>query len=258
MDVTPMPHYDATPGLLADRVILVTGAGAGIGRAVAKAAAAYGATVILHGRAVGRLESLYDEIGAVGGPTPAIFPLDLERAEGPDYDRLSGAIEEQWGRLDGLVLNAGLLGSRSPIEHHDVGEWQRVLHVNLTAPFILCRCLLPLLLESADASVVFTSSGVGRRGKAYWGAYAVSKFGIEGLNQVLADELAGKPGIRVNAINPGATRTAMRAKAFPGEDPDTLPTPEDVAKTALPLCLPSCTSNGSVYTYANGKLTKNP
>ena len=238
MDVTPMPHYDAPPGLLADRVILVTGAGAGIGRAVAKAAAGHGATVILHGRAVGRLESLYDEIGAAGGATPAIFPLDLERAAGPDYDRLSGAIEEQWGRLDGLVLNAGVLGSRAPIEHHDVGEWQRVLHVNLTAPFILCRCLLPLLLASTDASVVFTSSGVGRCGKAYWGAYAVSKFGIEGLNQVLADELENKPNIRVNAINPGPTRTAMRAAAYPAEDPGRLKTPEDILGVYLYLLGP--------------------
>jgi NAD(P)-dependent dehydrogenase (short-subunit alcohol dehydrogenase family) len=117
------------------------------------------------------------------------------------------------------VQNAGMLGGRTPIEHHDVGDWQRVLHVNLTAPFILCRCLLPLLLKSRDASVVFTSSGVGRRGKAYWGAYAVSKFGIEGLNQVLADELENKPNIRVNAVNPGATRTAMRAAAYPARIP---------------------------------------
>jgi NAD(P)-dependent dehydrogenase (short-subunit alcohol dehydrogenase family) len=238
MDVEKLTHYDARPGLLADRVILVTGAGAGIGRALAKRSASLGATVILHGRTVSRLESVYDEIRAEGGPEPAIFPLNLERATGEDYDRLSGAIEAQWGRLDGLVHNAGVLGGRTPIEHHDVADWQRVLHVNLTAPFILCRCLLPLLFQSADASVVFTSSGVGRRGKAYWGAYAVSKFGVEGLSQVLADELANKPNIRVNVINPGATRTAMRAAAYPAEDPERLKTPEEILGAYLYLLGP--------------------
>lgn len=238
MNVTQMTQYAPASGCLAERVILVTGAGAGIGRALAKSAAGFGATVILLGRTVRRLESVYDEICASGGPTPALFPLNLERAAGEDYDRLTGAIETQWGRLDGLVQNAGLLGGRAPIQHHDVGEWQRVLHVNLTAPFILCRCLLPLLLKSADASIVFTSSGVGRRGKAYWGAYAASKFGIEGLNQVLADELENKPGIRVNAVNPGPTRTAMRAAAYPAEDPAQLKTPEEVLGAYLYLLGP--------------------
>ena len=238
MDAQKFTEYTAPEGLLRDRVILVTGAGSGIGRALAKAAAGLGATVILHGRSVRKLEALYDEIGTAGCPEPAIFPLDLARARGEDYDRLSGAIEEQWGRLDGLVQNAGILGSRTPIEHHDVAEWQRVLHVNLTAPFILCRCLLPLMYKSDDASVIFTSSGVGRRGKAYWGAYAVSKFGIEGLNQVLADELENKPGIRVNAVNPGPTRTAMRAAAYPAEDPMRLKTPEEILGVYLYLLGP--------------------
>jgi NAD(P)-dependent dehydrogenase (short-subunit alcohol dehydrogenase family) len=238
MNVEKMAHYEAAPGLLQDRVILITGAGAGIGRALAKSAAGLGATVILLGRTVRRLEAVYDEICAAGGPTPSIFPLNLERAAGEDYDRLSAAIEEQWGHLDGLVQNAGVLGGRTPIAHHDVGDWQRVLHVNLTAPFILCRCLLPVLLKSEDASVVFTSSGVGRRGKAYWGAYAVSKFGIEGLSQVLADELENKPNIRVNAINPGPTRTAMRAAAYPAEDPERLKTPEEILGPYLYLLGP--------------------
>lgn len=238
MDTQKFTQYTAPEGLLRDRVILVTGAGSGIGRALAKAAAGLGATVILHGRSVRKLEAVYDEIRSAGHPEPAIFPLDLARAGGEDYDRLSGAIEEQWGRLDGLVQNAGILGSRTPIEHHDVAEWQRVLHVNLTAPFILCRCLLPLMFKSDDASVIFTSSGVGRRGKAYWGAYAVSKFGVEGLNQVLADELENKPGIRVNAVNPGPTRTPMRAAAYPAEDPMRLKTPEEILGVYLYLLGP--------------------
>jgi NAD(P)-dependent dehydrogenase (short-subunit alcohol dehydrogenase family) len=247
MDAQKFTQYTAPADLLRDRVIMVTGAGSGIGRALARAAAGLGATVILHGRSVRKLEALYDEIRSAGHPEPAIFPLDLARAKGEDYDRLSGAIEEQWGRLDGLVQNAGILGSRTPIEHHDVAEWQRVLHVNLTAPFILCRCLLPLMLKSDDASVIFTSSGVGRRGKAYWGAYAVSKFGIEGLNQVLADELENKPGIRVNAVNPGPTRTSMRAAAYPAEDPMQLKTPEEILGVYLYLLGPESrgTSGGS-------------
>jgi NAD(P)-dependent dehydrogenase (short-subunit alcohol dehydrogenase family) len=238
MTVDRMTEYHPRQGLLRDRVILVTGAGAGIGRALALASAALGATVILHGRTVSRLEAVYDEICHAGGPEPAIFPLDLERATGEDYDRLSAAIESQWGSLDGLVHNASILGSRSPIQHHDVAEWQRVLHVNLTAPFILCRCLLPLVLKSTDGSIVFASSGVGRRGAAYWGAYAVSKFGIEGLTQVLADELENKPHVRVNAVNPGPTRTAMRAAAYPAEDPDKLKRPEEVLGAYLYLLGP--------------------
>lgn len=248
MNIERMTSYAPAPGLLEGRVILVTGASAGIGRALALRAAQLGATVILHGRRLKALEAVYDEIVAAGHPEPALFPLDLERASGEDYDRLSGAIETQWGRLDGLVHNAGILGSRTPIAHHDVAEWQRVLHVNLTAPFILCRCLLPLLLASSDASVVFTSSGVGRQGKAYWGAYAVSKFGVEGLAQVLADELENKPQIRINAVNPGATRTAMRAAAYPAEDPEKLKTAEEILGVYLYLLGPeSCGVTGRSF-----------
>jgi len=223
------PWHDYRPAAdeLAGRVILVTGATAGIGRAVARALAEHGATVLLHGRSAPKLEALYQEIKAIG-PEPAVADLDLERAQGPQYQALTDEIEKRYGRLDGLLHNASLLGNLSPIEHYDIGLWQRVLLVNLTAPFILTRCLLPLLRHSADASVLFTTSGVGNRGRAFWGAYGVSKFGTEGLAQVLAEELENTP-IRVNSINPGATRTRMRAQAYPAENPDTLKAPDALA-----------------------------
>ena len=220
----PWRDYRPAPNVLAGRVILVTGATAGIGRAVAHDLVKHGATVVLHGRNEKLLDELYRELAALG-PEPSVAQLDLELAQGPEYQALTAALETRYGRLDGLLHNAGMLGNLSPIEHYDIALWQRVLHVNLTAPFILTRCLLPLLRRSADASVLFTTSGVGSAGRAYWGAYSVSKFGTEGLAQVLADELEGT-AIRVNAINPGSTRTRMRARAFPAENPATLPPPE--------------------------------
>ena len=229
--------YRPAADALAGRVILVTGATAGIGRAVARALAAHGATVLLHGRNAKKLEELYQELARVG-PEPAVAELDLERAQGPQYQALTDEIDTRYGRLDGLLHNAGMLGDRSPIEHYDFGLWQRVLHVNLTAPFVLTRCLLPLLRKSADASVLFTTSGVGSRGRAFWGAYAVAKFGTEGLAQVLAEELENTP-IRVNCINPGATRTRMRAQAYPAENPETLPAPDALVAPYLYLLGPA-------------------
>jgi NAD(P)-dependent dehydrogenase (short-subunit alcohol dehydrogenase family) len=236
MSTVPWRTYRPSPEAFAGRVVLVTGATAGIGRAVATALARHGATVLLHGRNEKALQALYDELRALG-PEPAVALLDLERAQGPDYQTLTTAIESRYGRLDGLLHNAAILGDRSPIEHYDIGLWQRVVHVNLTAPFILTRCLLPLLRKSRDASMLFTTSSVGHVGRAYWGAYAVSKFGVEGLAQVLADELENT-SIRVNAINPGRTRTRMRARAYPAEDPATLPAPESVTLPYLYLLGP--------------------
>ena len=170
--------YRATPEDFNARVIMVTGATSGIGRAVATELVKSGATVILHGRNEKLLEALYQELKPLG-PEPSVAQIDLERAQGPQYQELIEQIEERYGRLDGLLHNAAILGDKSPIEHYDIGLWQRVLLVNLTAPFILTRCLLPLLRNSADASIVFTTSSVGRRGRAYWGAYSVAKFGVE-------------------------------------------------------------------------------
>jgi NAD(P)-dependent dehydrogenase (short-subunit alcohol dehydrogenase family) len=233
----PWLGYAPARDALAGRVILVTGATSGIGRAVARDLAAHGATVLAHGRNGRLLEELYQELRTLG-PEPAVAQLDLERAQGPDYQALVTEIETRYGRLDGLLLNAGILGDRSPIEHYDIGVWQRVLHVNLTAPFVLTRCLLPLLRQSGDGSVLFTTSGVGSTGRAYWGAYAVSKFGTEGLAEVLGDELENTQ-VRVNALNPGATRTRMRSRAYPAEDPATLPPPESLTLPYLFLLGPA-------------------
>lgn len=237
MSIDPK-HYRLAPGSLSDRIILVTGAGDGIGKALSLALAEAGATVGLLGRTQRKLEVTYDDIVKGGGPTPALLPFNLEIATAEAYDALFTALDGEFGRLDGLAHLAGILGTRSPIEHFDVPTWCKVLHVNLTAPFILTKTLMPLLRRSRHASVVFTSSGVGRRGRAYWGAYAASKFGVEGLSQVLADELRDTTAIRSNCVNPGAVRTYMRLQAYPAEDRSILPEPREVLGPFLYLLGP--------------------
>lgn len=223
-----MFDYQAPANCLAQRNIVVTGANAGIGRTAALTYAALGATVILVGRNVQQLESVYDEIETHGYPMPAIYPLDLLSATAEDYDAMATTLLTEFGHLDGLLHNASILGDRTPISHYEPHTWQQVMQVNVNATFMMTQALLPLLEKSADAAIIFTSSSVGYQGKAYWGAYSVSKFATEGLTQILAAELENISHIRVNVINPGATRTNMRAKAYPGEDPATVPTPEDI------------------------------
>jgi NAD(P)-dependent dehydrogenase (short-subunit alcohol dehydrogenase family) len=235
-------NYQPVPDLLKGRVILITGASDGIGRAVAESFADHQATVVLLGRTVKKLEAVYDAIMAAGGPEPAIYPLDMEGANETDYHDLADTIRKEYGRLDGLLHNAGILGVLSPIEHFDVEVWQRVMHINVNAAFVLTKACLPLLYESDDASLVLTSSGVGRKGRAYWGAYAASKFATEGLMQILADEMESRETVRVNSINPGATRTNMRLAAYPAEDRSTLPEPKDIVGAYLYLFGPD--SNG--------------
>ena len=219
--------YTPRADLLAGRVVMVTGAGDGIGRAAALAYAEHGADVVLLGRTERKLEAVFDLIEASTETRPVVVPADLEHASQDAATILYHAIRREYGRLDGILHNAGLLGPRTSIAEYPVADWLEVMHVNVNAAFVVTRALMPLLEESDDASVVFTSSGVGRRGRAGWGAYAVSKFALEGLVEVLADETADTGRIRVNSLNPGATRTAMRAAAYPDEDPETLPPPED-------------------------------
>jgi NAD(P)-dependent dehydrogenase (short-subunit alcohol dehydrogenase family) len=238
MKAEKLADYEARSDLLKDRVILVTGAGSGIGASLARRSAELGATVVLLGRTTAKLESVYDQIVAGNGPQPGIFVMDLEQSGADQCDQLLEALDKTYGRLDGLVHNAGILGDRSPIEHFDVQTWQRVLHINVTAAFILTRTLFPLLRRSEDASVIFTSSGVGRIGKAFWGAYAVSKFATEGMMQVLADELGENLAIRSNAVNPGPTRTPLRRQAYPAENPDELAMADDILAPYLYLLGP--------------------
>jgi len=230
--------YKYAGDILKNRIVLVTGASDGIGEALAVHIAGLGAQVVLHGRNTKKLESVYDRITNLqDAPRPSIAVLDLATADSDAYSSLVNSIEQEFGRLDGLVHNAGILGQRLSIEQYEVADWQRVMHVNLTVPFVLTQALLPLLRESEDPSIIFTSSGVGRVGKAFWGAYSVSKFGTEALSQILADENRHTP-LRVNCINPGPVRTNMRLAAYPAEDRDALKRPEDIMATYVYLLGP--------------------
>ena len=227
--------YTYPDDLLSGRTLLITGSSDGIGRALAEESARVGARVILHGRDVAKLEAVYDAIDAMeGAPRPSIAVLDLASANSEGYMSLAQSLEDEFGSLDGIVHNASILGDRFSIAQYDAVQWQRVMHVNVTAAFALTQVLLPLVGQSDDGSIIFTGSGVGRTGRAFWGAYAVSKFATEGLSQVLADEHR-ESGPRVNCVNPGATRTGMRLAAFPAEDRDALKTPEEILPTYLYL-----------------------
>ena len=218
---------------LANKIILITGASSGIGKTAAIRYASHGATVILLGKTSSKLEKVYDEIKKLGCPTPSISLMDLLLADANDYHQLIDNLLTEFNQLDGLLLNAAILGDRSPIEQYNVQKWVETIHINLTSQFILVKTLLPALEKSDNASVVFTSSGVGKIGKAFWGAYSVSKFGVEGLCQILAEEFNNDNSIRFNCINPGAVRTKIRKEAYPLENPENLPTPEEVMEKYL-------------------------
>ncbi len=231
---------------LRDRVILVTGANRGIGRSVALHCASLGARVVLSGRNIKGLEKVDDQIREAGGAAASLLPLDLLKATIDDYRAAAAALDENFGQLDGLAHVAGLLGEMSSIEHYPAMTWHNVMHVNVSAPFLLTQALLPLMRKTPNSAIVFASSSVGRIGRAHWGAYSVSKFATEGLMQTLADECDGHP--RVNALNPGATRTIMRRSAFPAEDPTVLATPDDIAPSfAYLLSDDSAPANGETF-----------
>ncbi|AUV43800.1 YciK family oxidoreductase [Citrobacter freundii complex sp. CFNIH9] len=225
-------HYQPKQDLLLGRIILVTGASDGIGREAAQTYARYGATVILLGRNEEKLRQVARTIADENGTQPQWFTLDLLTCTSEECHQLAQRIAAHFSRLDGVLHNAGLLGDICPMSEQNPQVWQDVMQVNVNATFMLTQALLPLLLKSDAGSLVFTSSSVGRQGRANWGAYATSKFATEGMMQVLADEYQNRH-LRVNCINPGGTRTGMRASAFPTEDPQKLKTPADI----MPLYL---------------------
>ncbi len=233
-----MESYEPRPDLLQGRTVLITGAAEGIGAAVAEACAERGAAVILSDRTEEDLADLYDRIAENCPQEPAILPLDLEQAEEAAFQGAAQVIAQSYGRLDGLVHCAAFAPFLSRIDDYDGQEWERVLRINLTAPFLLTQACLPLLRAAPDASIIFTSDRVGRRGLAYWGAFCAAKFGIEGLMQTLAEETDGSSSIRVNSLDPGILRTGLRARLYPGENPAHLPDPKTAVARYLYLLGP--------------------
>ena len=245
--IQPLTHDDIrsfvpSSNCLDGKTILVTGAGDGIGRVAALTYARYGATVLLLGRTSSKLEYVYDEIESLGGKQPAMLPMNLEGATYAEMQQLEGLINKEVGQLDGILHNAGILGQLTPLEMYDVDTFAQVMKVNFTATFMLTQALLPLLKDADHGSVVFTSSTVGTHPRAFWGAYALSKQAVEGMSDIFTQETQNTTNLRFNCINPGGTRTNMRAHAYPGDNPMSLKTPEDIM--AGYVCLMSDESIG--------------
>ena len=238
-------------GELKDKVIVVTGANRGFGLAITMDLSKAGATVIMLGRDLGSLEYAYDAVVDAGYNEPILYPLDLEGATPENYQELQDSVLEKFDKLDGLIHNAAILGAQMPIEQYDIKLWYSTLQINLSAPFMLTQFLIPALVKSEDARILFLSSSVGREARAYWGAYSVSKFGIEGFAKTLSEELE-KTNISVNTVDPGKLRTEMRRTAYPAEDSSTVPMPEE--KSAAIVYLLSNLSpkmNGEQLTIAD-------
>ena len=229
MTVSIPGDHSPAPGAFAGRAVLVTGAGDGLGRSVAIGAARCGAEVILLGRTVAKLEAVHDRIVESGGPTPTMYPMDLAGAGPDDYAELAQRIAQAYGGLHGIVHAAAAFSGLAPLAHLEPGDWLRTLHVNLTASYLVTAACLPALQRRADSAVVFVGDALGRRARAYWGAYAVSKAGVEGLAKVLAEEVEAAGTPRVVCVNPGPMRTALRRRAFPAEPADSVSEPDAVA-----------------------------
>ena len=235
-------HFSPPDNCLEGKTILVTGAGDGIGRVAALTYARYGATVMLLGRTSSKLESVYDEIESFGGKQPAMLPMNLEGATYAEMQKLANLIHKEVGQLDGVLHNAGMLGALTPLEMYDVDMFTQVMKVNFTSTFMLTQALLPLLKDAPHGSIVFTSSSVGTHPRAFWGAYALSKQAVEGMSDIFTQETQNTTNLRFNCVNPGGTRTNMRAHAFPGENPMSLKSPDDIM--AGYVCLMSDKSIG--------------
>ena len=236
---------------LQDRIALVTGASRGIGRAAALAFAEAGAHVVAVARTQGALEELDDEIRARGGDPATLVPLDLKDMEA--LDRLGAALHERWGKLDVLFGNAGILGDLTPLGHVDPKTWDTLMAVNVTANWRLIRSLDPLLRASAAGRAIFVSSGAAHKCTAYWGPYSVSKAALEALARTYAAETVETP-VRVMLVNPGPLRTRMRASAMPGEDPETLRTPDDLAPHIVRLASPEWSETGKLYDFPTDRV----
>ena len=238
---------DAKLDELAGRVILITGASRGLGRAVATASAAAGATVLVCGRDVTALETLADEVEANGGQPAVIVPIDLEAATRDDFLKVSAHIETRFGRLDGMVANAAILGELAPLASYDPLIWARVFQVNVHSVFLLLQACLPLLTRGDDAAVVFALAEEGETGRAHWGAYAASKYALRGMLGIMIDEYESHPGLRVDGVIPGPLRTRLRLTAFPASDPESFPAPSTAADAFVELLGPrSAAAHGGI------------
>ena len=233
--VKEIERHKYPSNLLEGKTIVISGAGSGIGRQLAKSYAEFGADLILLSKNIENLESIYYEINQIGSNAVTIQPIDFKTADEKNYLEIIEAIKKDYSQIDGLVNNAGILGEKKSLEQFSYSVWKHVLKVNLDATFLLTKNLIPLLKESSSSSIIFTSSGVGRKGRAYWGAYSISKFATEGMMQILFDELQNTSSIRVNCINPGAVRTKMRESAYPAENPESNPLAIEIMQPYLYL-----------------------
>ena len=242
-----MKDYLPRPDLLAGRVILVTGASSGLGRAASLAFAHHGATVALLARDAARLETVYDEIVAAGGPGPAMFPFDRAAADDRSLEALAGTIGHHLKRLDGLLHSAHQFYSLTPLELQTLEQWQTLMRVNLIAPFALTRACLPLLRQAPDASVIFTGETHGHQPSAYWGGYAVAKSGLETLTRIWTDELGAEQNLRINTLIPGQVATTLRSRTHPGLAPEAVPSVDDLMRCYLYLMgADSCAVRGQI------------